>query len=316
MLGVTPATTWAPLPCPRAVIALDLRHASAARTVQRHNAACAQGELRPRVPPGGRDRMHLAADARRPGGGAPSAGATAGSRRRSWERTTCSAWARADRPGTYALAFGQWGNKNVGLVVEAWSILQHRGEAMPLVVVGLPGAARRRSEADVAGRNLADLVTVRPWLSADGLPAPLHRRLPRRLPLRLRGFRAPGRRGHAPRHPGRGHAGPGAARGDRGLATVMDGWDARGTGPAVPRVCAAARPAGAARASRTRRASPGGGRPRSCAPRWPPVGLRRGRGGGRPSGPAPGEDDERHPHGASAGGARPGPRCGAGGATA
>ena len=69
------------------------------------------------------------------------------------------------RPGDYALAFGQWGNKNVDLVLEAWSVLRSRSEAPPLVVVGLTAEGRTAVEAGAAARGIEGLVTVKPWLS-------------------------------------------------------------------------------------------------------------------------------------------------------
>ena len=164
MLGVTPATTIAPLPCPRAVIALDVRHevhpeqfslrTRLLRSVgygigyrQADGIACISDRTRD-------DLLH----------GHPFL-----ARRR--VRTTplgadhVLAWpARAASP-PYALAFGQWRNKNVDLTLEAWTVLRTQGDALPLVLVGVPDDQHETLAGRVAALGLSDLVTVRPWLS-------------------------------------------------------------------------------------------------------------------------------------------------------
>src|ERR1700722_16686234 len=62
----------------------------------------------------------------------------------------------------YALAFGQWNNKNVNLVLEAWALLRDQGEPLPLVVVGLSSEGRAAVESAATNLGLADHVTVRP----------------------------------------------------------------------------------------------------------------------------------------------------------
>ena len=152
------------------------------------------------------------------------------SRWHSWGRTTCSPGRERTARAPYALAFGQWGNKNVGLVVEAWSILQER---IPLVVVGLPAAARAAVEADVARRGLADLVTVLPWLSAEDFQRRFTGASLVVFPSDYEGFGLPAveamRLGI-----------PVVVTPDRallevtgGLATTMDGWDAAALARAV-----------------------------------------------------------------------------------
>ncbi len=76
-------------------------------------------------------------------------------------------WPRRDPDVPYAITFGQWGNKNVGLVIDAWAALATRGEAMPLSILGLPATARGTFERQVADRGLGDLVTLLPWLTDE-----------------------------------------------------------------------------------------------------------------------------------------------------
>jgi glycosyltransferase involved in cell wall biosynthesis len=168
VLGVTPATTVGPLPCPRAIIVHDVRH-----------------EVRPHQFPY-RVRLLRAVSYglayRR-----ADAIITVSHRTREdllrfhpWLRRRqvvvaqngadhVLSWPRPESRGAgYALAFGQWGNKNVGLVLEAWERLQREdGNPLPLVIVGLSAADRVRVQADVASRGLTDLVTLKPWLDPD-----------------------------------------------------------------------------------------------------------------------------------------------------
>jgi len=229
MLGVTPATTLGPLPCPRAVIALDLRHEArpeqfSAKTRLLRTVSYGLGYRRADaiVCISQRTRDDLVA-AHPAVGRRPVTVAQLGA-------DHVLTWATADRPGTYALAFGQWGNKNVGLVVEAWSILPER---MPLVVVGLPAAARAAVEADVARRGLADVVTVLPWLSAEDFQRRFTGASLVVFPSDYEGFGLPAveamRLGI-----------PVVVTPDRallevtgGLATTMDGWDAEALARAV-----------------------------------------------------------------------------------
>lgn len=77
------------------------------------------------------------------------------------------AWDPMGSSDEYAIAFGQWGNKNVDLVVDAWSHLHRLGDALPLVLVGLSEASRVHVQAKVDGLGLGQVVTILPWLPTD-----------------------------------------------------------------------------------------------------------------------------------------------------
>ena len=169
MLGVLPTTTIAPLPCPRVIITYDIRHelrpeqftakSRALRTYsynigfrQADGIACISERTRQDLL---RSRPWL--------------------RNRPVEVTLLGAdhvdhWPAPEpepAEGRYALAFGQYGNKNVDLVLDAWAMLRERGQAQPLVVVGLGGGAREATECRIAELNLGSLVTAKHWLSPE-----------------------------------------------------------------------------------------------------------------------------------------------------
>jgi glycosyltransferase involved in cell wall biosynthesis len=168
LLGFTPSTSIAPLPCPRVIIAYDLRHdllphqfpfmtryyKKVSYAIGWHQAdgiACITERTRndlvgPR--PWLRDRLVEIA----PLGSDHVA---------SWTVTP------SDQP--YAVAFGQYGNKNVDLVIDAWGLLRDRGVAMPIKLIGMPDSMRATAEAHIARLGLSDLVTPMAWLFGDDL---------------------------------------------------------------------------------------------------------------------------------------------------
>ena len=258
MLGVTPATTLGPLPCPRAVIALDLRHEVrpeqfSARTRLLRKVSYGLGYRRADaiacISQRTRDDLVAAHPSvrRRPvtvaqlGADHVLAWATSGP-------------ARAPTPSP---------SGNGATRTSGWSSRPGRSctERIPLVVVGLPAAARAAVEADVARRGLADLVTVLPWLSAEDFQRRFTGASLVVFPSDYEGFGLPAveamRLGI-----------PVVVTPDRallevtgGLATTMDGWDAAALARAVG--CARRTTARSwRRVSRTRRGSRGGGRPR------------------------------------------------------
>lgn len=166
MLGVLPSTTVTPLPCPRAVIAYDLRHelrpaqfSRRARLLRKlsYDVGFRQADAIVSISERTRDDLL---------------------RSRPWllRRPVRAAQLGADHVDTwpadpdaprYALAFGQWGNKNVDLLLEAWQKLHKSGQAMPLMVVGLNDLAREQVTSSVLERDLQDVVNLQPWLSDE-----------------------------------------------------------------------------------------------------------------------------------------------------
>ena len=128
------------------------------------------------------------------------------------------------------MAFGQWVNKNVDLVLEAWSVLRSRSEALPLVVVGLPPRAGR-VEAGAAARGIEELVTVKPWLSEPEFEQVFTSAALVVFPSDYEGFGLPALEAMRLGIPVVVTAGPGTARG-HGRTGDRHGWlGRRGTGP-------------------------------------------------------------------------------------
>lgn len=91
-----------------------------------------------------------------------------------WGADHVDAWPRlttANGEPAYALAFGHFVNKGVDRVIDAWQLLAKRGEARPLVFVGLPQAAREDVEARIDSAGLRDVITPLKWLAADDFHA-------------------------------------------------------------------------------------------------------------------------------------------------
>jgi glycosyltransferase involved in cell wall biosynthesis len=86
-----------------------------------------------------------------------------------WAADHVDDWPRRDAAdhGGYALAFGHFPNKAVDRVIDAWEILRERGEARPLVLVGLAGDARERLLERLRQAGLKNLITPLPWLDND-----------------------------------------------------------------------------------------------------------------------------------------------------
>jgi glycosyltransferase involved in cell wall biosynthesis len=80
-----------------------------------------------------------------------------------------ASWTVTPSDEPYALAFGQYGNKNVEMVIDAWAILKERGTAMPLKLLGMPDSERARATAQISRLGLDDLVEPLGWLFGDDL---------------------------------------------------------------------------------------------------------------------------------------------------
>jgi glycosyltransferase involved in cell wall biosynthesis len=167
MLGLLPTTAISPLPCPRAVIAWDLRYrllpeqfsrkALLLRRVsyaigfrQADGVACISERTKrdllgfhPRLAKVPVRVAHLGAD-------------------------HVDQWPVRPSGMPYAIAFGHFSNKNVDLVLDALAALRERGgETRPLRLVGVPGRDRPHLDAKIASLGLATLVTVSPWLPKE-----------------------------------------------------------------------------------------------------------------------------------------------------
>lgn len=236
MLGVTPATTMAPLPCPRGVIALDIRH-----------------ELRPRQ--FGRTTRLRRAVSYRIGYREADAIMCISNRTRDdllaahpylVHRCVVAAQLGADhvlswparqknQDAPYALAFGQWGNKNVGVVLDAWSLLRGQGhDVPPLVIVGLPAGARAAAQGAVRARGLEDVVTLRPWLSTKQFQQTFTSASLVVFPSDFEGFGLPALEAMRLGIPVVVTPDTALLEVTGGKATVMDGWDAIALAKAVP----------------------------------------------------------------------------------
>lgn len=168
LFALLPATTFTPLDCPRAILVPDMRHelrpeqftpqSRLLRKVsydvgyyQADGMSCISERTKrdllathPRLRRGNRviQVAYLGAD-------------------------HVDSWPSPPRDQEYAIAFGQYANKNVDLVIDAWTILKGRGEAIPLVVVGLNDVDRQAAQARIERLGLADLITALPWLSIE-----------------------------------------------------------------------------------------------------------------------------------------------------
>ena len=232
-LGLTPATTMAPLPCPRAVIVLDIRH-----------------EARPEQFSAGRRLLRGVSY----GIGYRQADAIVCISHRTHDdllaahpflrshRVTVAqlgadhvlSWPPREPGPRYALAFGQWGNKNVDLVLDAWATLRSRSEVLPLVVVGLSAEGRAVLEAGAAARGVGDLVTLKPWLLDLEYEQQFTSASLIVFPSDYEGFGLPAVEAMRRGIPVVVTPDPALLEVTGGLATVMDGWDAAALARAVP----------------------------------------------------------------------------------
>jgi glycosyltransferase involved in cell wall biosynthesis len=234
MLGVLPTTVITPLPCPRALIAYDLRH-----------------ELRPgQFTRGQRLKRRIFYDL----GFFQADAILCISERTRQDMLAARPWLAkremrvahlgGDHTDTwparvagepYALAFGQYGNKNVDLVVDAWALLKQRGYTGKLAIVGLNDDSRTALQERVDRLGLTDLVLPQPWLSDEefrerfasaalvvfpsdfeGFGMPAVEAMQLGIPLVITPERA-------------------LLEVTAGHATVMEGWDAPALADAVPR---------------------------------------------------------------------------------
>jgi glycosyltransferase involved in cell wall biosynthesis len=85
-----------------------------------------------------------------------------------WAADHVDSWPRSDTGDEgYALAFGHFPNKGIGRVIGAWELLRARGEARPLVLVGLSGPDRDRVGGRLGASGLDEWITPLPWLDEE-----------------------------------------------------------------------------------------------------------------------------------------------------
>ncbi len=81
-------------------------------------------------------------------------------------------WPAAQEAATpYALAFGQFANKNVPAVLEGWARFCATDDQMTLRLVGMSRADRADATAQVARLGIEDRVELMPWLDDDAFIA-------------------------------------------------------------------------------------------------------------------------------------------------
>jgi glycosyltransferase involved in cell wall biosynthesis len=234
MLGVTPATTMAPLPCPRGVLALDIRHELRPEQFSRQTRL--QRGVSYRIGYRQADAIMCISERTRD----DLLEAHPYLRRRRVVAAQLGAdhvlsWAPRVSGPPYALAFGQWGNKNVGLVIDAWALLRRQGDdVLPLVLVGLPADAREATVAHVAAHDLDDIVTVQPWLSTTEFQRTFTSASLVVFPSDFEGFGLPALEALRLGIPVVVTPDKALLEVTGGKATVMDGWHAAALAAAVP----------------------------------------------------------------------------------
>lgn len=235
VLGIVPNTTVAPLPCPRFVIGWDLRHElrpdqfSRVNLLQRwvsYNLGWRQAKAIPVISQRTKDDLL----ASRPW----LAGRTnvpvvwlGGDHADNWPRDPDAA--------PYALAFGQYGNKNPALVVDAWKLLADRGYNLPLTIVGLGAAAREQVQALVDAHGIGHLVTVMPWLTIEEFRGTFASASLIVFPSDFEGFGLPAVEGMRLGIPVVITPEKALLEVSNGHSTVMDGWDSAALADAVAR---------------------------------------------------------------------------------
>jgi glycosyltransferase involved in cell wall biosynthesis len=169
LLGTTPTTAVGPVGCPKVITVHDLRHelvpeqfSRGRRLLRKVSYGIGYRQAAGLICVSERTRGDLLRSrpwlAEKPVFTVP------------WAADHADNWRALDpesREDPYALAFGHFPNKAVDRVLEAWRILRERGEARPLVIVGLPESERERSAERIRAAGLDDVVTLLPWLERE-----------------------------------------------------------------------------------------------------------------------------------------------------
>jgi glycosyltransferase involved in cell wall biosynthesis len=169
MLGVIPATTMVPLPCPRSVILYDLRHelrpdqfSREARILRvSYNIGLRQTDAIASI--SNRTTKDLLASRPWIDASRVTLAYLAADQADEWPRPSTP----VDPP--YALGFGQYANKNVGMLLEAWALLRDAGQARQLQLCGIPEEDRAAITAQIERLGLGELVTPLGWIPSEEL---------------------------------------------------------------------------------------------------------------------------------------------------
>jgi len=235
MVGVIPATAMRGLPCPHTVILYDLRHelrpaqfSRAARILRvsydiglRQTDAIASIsnrttddllKSRPWIHPSRVSLAYLAAD-----------------QADDWPKPAVP----IDPP--YAIGFGQYANKNVSMLLDAWALLRDEGTAKQLQLCGIPAGERDAIVAHISRLGLQDLVMPLGWVPLEEL----HERFASAgmvvFPSDFEGFGMPAAEAMRLRIPLVISSDPALVEVAGGHATLMDGWGPRPLADAINR---------------------------------------------------------------------------------
>lgn len=165
LLGILPSTALVPVGCPKVITVYDMRHellpdqfSRSRRTMRRLSYEPGYRQAAAIICISERTRTDLLAS--RPWLASKPVSTVL------WAADHVDDWPRREHldDEAYALAFGHFPNKAVDGVIDAWEILQRRGEARPLVFVGLPSGARDRVAERIRAAGLEDVVKPLPWL--------------------------------------------------------------------------------------------------------------------------------------------------------
>ena len=168
LLGTIPTTAMIPVGCPKVITVHDLRHelrpeqfSRGRRLLRRASYEVGYREASGLICISERTRRDLLGThpwlERKPIFTVP------------WAADHVDRWPRdkATPEGPYALAFGHFPNKAVEHVIDAWVILRDRGQAMPLVILGIPQEEQDRIRERLRSAGLEGLVKPLPWLKND-----------------------------------------------------------------------------------------------------------------------------------------------------
>ncbi len=173
LLGLLPTTAVLPVGCPKVIEVYDLRHelvpgqfSRGRRLLRKLSYGIGYRQADAAICISERTRRDLLRSRPWLGSKPVTAVHLAADQVDEWPRRDPAA---GEEP--YALAFGHFPNKAVDRVIDAWGILRDRGEARPLVIVGLPKASREGVTERIRAAGLEDVVNPLPWLDDDDFHA-------------------------------------------------------------------------------------------------------------------------------------------------